>query len=562
MENEFLSKVEDNAAVRAWSERLKSERGDNLAKGYISELQDFTRVNVVQNELQELRDIWASWDEGIKQLFYQSYGDISYLLDIRVDKHLFRVMVQFWNSAYKCFTFGEVDLVPTIEEYTTLLKCPKIQVRKTYARVFSSQTFVKKLMSISGMSEPWVTARIQQKGDNKCIPWENLRDLILTHLDERKRVDIFTLSIYGLVIFPKALRHVDEVVIDLFERLEKEITSILTILAETSRSLSSCRKTGDGRFIGCAFLLIVWFHWHFWKVDKVSYRVFSEEDISEEKWMKILQNLKEGDIEWRAYWMVLDEIMYRCGNFDWVPLLGIWGATGYTPLLALRQYKSRQFVPTTYRLAQSEFSFKGAHYKKKVRELSDAWKQTCWMKRLAVVSMVTPEYEGWFKKRVNDNIPRPSSENARPMGEQLQVAPSEFEIIRQDFEKKSSKIRKKIEQLEEGKMHLRLDADVQRSGAEKWRKGKTKAEEDLDSLKTDYKKLRLSMRTAGLGKTSEQWRHEIREEKANTDWLERKFREAQARNKDLEKSLSESKNERCELRARVEELEKSLYQWN
>ncbi|XP_017613722.1 uncharacterized protein LOC108458838 [Gossypium arboreum] len=376
MENEFLSKVKDNASVRAWSERLQSERGDSLAEGYISELQDFTRVNVAQNELQELRDIWASWDEGTKQLFYQSYGDISYLLDIRVDKHLFQVIVQFWNSAYKCFTFGEVDLVPTIEEYTTLLRCPKIQVRKTYARVFNSQAVVKKLMSISGMNEPWVATRIQQKEDSKY---------------ERKRVDIFALSIYGLVIFLKALSNVDKAVIDLFDRLDKGITPVPAILAETFRFLSSCRKTGEGRFIECAQLLMVWFHGHFWKVDKVSYRVFSEgysllkeettiqrrEDISEEKWIDILQNLKEGDIEWRAYWMVPDEIMYRCGNFDWVPLLGIWRATGYTPLLALRQYKSRQFVPTTYGLAQSEFSFKGAHYKKRVQDLSDAWKQTC-----------------------------------------------------------------------------------------------------------------------------------------------------------------------------------------
>ncbi|KAG8471869.1 hypothetical protein CXB51_036919 [Gossypium anomalum] len=560
MENEFLCKVEDNAAVRAWSEKLQSEKGDSLAEGYVSELQGFTRINVAQNELQELRDVWASWDEGTKQLFYQNYGDISYLLDIRVDKHLFRGMVQFWNSAYKCFTFGEVDLVPTMEEYTALLRCPRVQVRKAYARVFNSQTFVKKLISISGMSEPWVTARIQQKGDSKY---------------ERKRVDILALSIYGLVIFPKALRHVDESVIDLFERLEKGITPVPAILAETFRSLSTCRKTGEGRFIGCAQLLMVWFHGHFWKVDKISYRVFSEnysplkeeaaiqrrEDISEEKWMEILQNLKEGDIEWRAYWMVPDEIMYRCGNFDWVPLLEIWGATGYTPLLALRQYKSRQFVPTTHGLAQCEFSFKGAHYKKKVRELSDAWKQTRWMKRLAVGAMITPEYDRWFKKRVNDNVPRSSLENTRPIMEQLQIAPSELEIIKQDFEKKSSELEKKIEQLEEEKMHLKLDADVQRSEAEKWRKGKTKAEEDLDSLKTDYKKLRVSMRTAGLGKTSEQWRHEIREEKTKADRWKKKFQKAQARNEDLEKSLSENRNEQGELRARVVELEKSLYQY-
>ncbi|MFQ6651894.1 hypothetical protein Gotur_024032 [Gossypium turneri] len=49
--------------------------------------------------------------------------------------------------------------------------------------------------------------------------------------------------------------------------------------------------------------------------------------------MAILQNLQEEDIEWRAPWLLPDEILYRCGNFDWVPLLGIWGAVGYVPLL-------------------------------------------------------------------------------------------------------------------------------------------------------------------------------------------------------------------------------------
>ncbi|KAK5771732.1 hypothetical protein PVK06_047974 [Gossypium arboreum] len=330
MENEFLDKVKDNAAVRACSEKLQSEKGDSLVEGYTSGLWSFTRINVTQNDLQELRDIWAHWNEGTKQLFYQNYGDISYLFDVEVDKHLFRAMAHFWNSVYSCFTFGEVDLVPTVEEYTTLLRCPKIQVNKAYSKVFNGLTFAKKLMSITGMSKPWVTARIQQKRDGKCIPWENLRDLVLVHPDKRKRVDIFILSIYGLVIFPRALRHVDEAVTDLFNRLDKRITSVLAILDKTFRSLSMRQKAGKGRFIGCAQLLLVWFHRHFSKVNKVSYRVFSEsysplkeeaamqrrDDILEEKWMEILQNLKEEDTEWRAFWMVLAEILYRCGKFD------------------------------------------------------------------------------------------------------------------------------------------------------------------------------------------------------------------------------------------------------
>ncbi|MBA0878090.1 hypothetical protein Goshw_026412 [Gossypium schwendimanii] len=124
-------------------------------------------------------------------------------------------------------------------------------------------------MNITGISEQWVVACIKQKRDSKCIHWKNLKDIILAHPDTKKRVDVFALGIYGLVVFPKALGHVDE-------------------------------------------------------VDKVSYLVFSEnyfplkeivatlrrDDISEEKWMVILQNLCEENVEWKAQWLLPDEILY------------------------------------------------------------------------------------------------------------------------------------------------------------------------------------------------------------------------------------------------------------
>ncbi|MBA0700554.1 hypothetical protein Goari_020507 [Gossypium aridum] len=97
-------------------------------------------------------------------------------------------------------------------------------------------------MHITGMSEHWVATRIKQKGDSKCIPWKSLKDLILAHLDTKKRVDVFPLSIYGLVVFPKALGHVDEVVTDLFDQLDKRVTPVPMILAETFRSLNAARK--------------------------------------------------------------------------------------------------------------------------------------------------------------------------------------------------------------------------------------------------------------------------------------------------------------------------------
>ncbi|MFQ6656186.1 hypothetical protein Gotur_026400 [Gossypium turneri] len=63
---------------------------------------------------------------------------------------------------------------------------------------------------------------------------------ILAHPNTKKKVDVFTLSIYGLVIFPKAFGHIDEAVTDLFNQLDRGITPVPAILAKTFRSLSAC----------------------------------------------------------------------------------------------------------------------------------------------------------------------------------------------------------------------------------------------------------------------------------------------------------------------------------
>ncbi|MFQ6666784.1 hypothetical protein Gotur_033021, partial [Gossypium turneri] len=249
---------------------------------------------------------------------------------MKVDKRLFRALAQFWNLAYSCFTFGKVDLVPTIEEYTALLRCSKVQVDRVYSKA----------------------------------------DLILAHPDAKKKVDVFALSIYGLIVFPKILGHIDEAVTDLFDRLDKRVTPVPVILAETFRSLNACRRTGE--------------------VFSESYSPLKEivatsrrDDITEEKWMAIFQNLQKENIEWRAPWLLPDEILYR----------------------------SRQFVPATQGLAECEFSYKDDGYKRKAREMANAWNQTRRMKRLA---------------------------------EHLRVVPSELEIIKQDFERRNAELEKKI----------------------------------------------------------------------------------------------------------------------
>ncbi|MBA0717201.1 hypothetical protein Golax_005038 [Gossypium laxum] len=364
MEKRFLNKVKDNTTIQIWSERTQQEKSDSLMEGYMSELWDFTCIIVTQNNLQKLKEIWDQWDDETKLLFYREYGDLPYLLNVKVNKHLFQDLAYYWNLAYNYFTFGK--------------------------------------------------PRLNKKGDSKCINWKSLRDLILAHSNTRKRFDAFALSIYELVIFLKALGHIDDAILDLFDRLDKRATPVPAILAETFRSLSACRRVGEGRFIRCAQLLLAWFHSHFWKIENIFYRVFSEDylplkefvatlrrdNIFEEKWMAILRSLQDEDVELRAPWMVPNKILYKCRDFDW-------------------------------------------------------------------------------GKRINDNIHSSTHENTRPIEEHLQVIPFELDIVKQDFEKRSSGLGKKIEKLEEEKNNLELDVDFQNLEAKKMRKEKNKAEEDL-----------------------------------------------------------------------------------
>ncbi|KAG8483216.1 hypothetical protein CXB51_022112 [Gossypium anomalum] len=341
MRNEYLNKVEDNAYVCTWSEKTQLEKGDSVTEGYTPELWDFTRVNLT---------------------------DLPYLLDVKVDRHLFRAMVQFWNLSYSFFTFGDVDLVPTLEEYTTLFCCPRIQSHKVYVRPASLPAFTKKLVMITGMSEQWAN------------------------------------------------------------------TPVPAILAETIRSLNGCRRAGEGRFIGCAQLLLE-------TVDRPR-----RDDISEERWLDILQNLREEDVIWKAPWL----------------------------------YRARQFIPATQGLAQSDLSYKGDHYKKRMREIFEAWKKPFCMKILTKGSTSTLKYKGWFSRRINDNVPRPTLGVARSLEKRLRVIPSD-------------------------------------------REGEKEKEEDRDDLKTHYKKAQVTLKRVRLGRSSEQWQHKIQDERAKAEYWQKRI---------------------------------------
>ncbi|KAK5825108.1 hypothetical protein PVK06_019912 [Gossypium arboreum] len=154
-------------------------------------------------------------------------------------------------------------MTPTIEEYVALLCVDNVQFNKIYVKEPKPMTFKKKLVRLTGMTDMWAEKQIKKKNKVSCVPWFSLRDLVQNHPDIMKRMDLFALAIYGLIVFPKILGHVEVAVVDFFKRLKKGINPVPAILAETFRSLSGCRRKGEGRFIGCTQLLNVWILSHF-----------------------------------------------------------------------------------------------------------------------------------------------------------------------------------------------------------------------------------------------------------------------------------------------------------
>ena len=63
-------------------------------------------------------------------------------------------------------------------------------------------------------------------------------------------------------------------------------------------------------------------------------------------------------------------MLYGCEDKFWVPLVGLWGAISYTPLVVLRQYGSEQFIPATHGLNHLVFEYGSSGYANQLIELS------------------------------------------------------------------------------------------------------------------------------------------------------------------------------------------------
>ncbi|KAL4324085.1 hypothetical protein GQ457_11G025790 [Hibiscus cannabinus] len=180
-----------------------------------------------------------------------------------------------------------------------------------------------------------------------------------------------------------------------------------------------------------------------------------------------------------------ESIIYKCEGFDWVLLLGIWGASDYALLLVSLQYRSRQFISATRGLDTCEFAYGSRDCRKSVSLMMHAWDHIYQMEPFDEKPRVVPEYRLWRKGKLGDSVPSANIDCNVPIEEYLQVNPSEMEMARKDFERKYFEMERQISGLENERNQLQFEVESQEREMERLRKGKNKADEDLSGLQHD-----------------------------------------------------------------------------
>uniref|UniRef100_A0A2N9GWT1 Aminotransferase-like plant mobile domain-containing protein n=1 Tax=Fagus sylvatica TaxID=28930 RepID=A0A2N9GWT1_FAGSY len=237
-----------------------------------------------------------------------------------------RLLLPFGDPTHCCFSIGEVDLVPTLEEYAGLLQLdspfsetPVIPIQSPR----SNRVLEKYLGLTSAVLRPeiiqpektWRKANISldllmKYFSRSDFPVELARDFIAGKKGWKK---------FRIIAFQ--------------DRLCRSI--IPAILCEAVQSLSYYRKRGEGTP-----------HYFERHTVRQTFNAALPFTGNSRDWALYLLDLPLSEWSWKVTWgPAMWKPWTHCALFDGVPLPGVWGCTGYYPSLALRQFGGVQYPP-------------------------------------------------------------------------------------------------------------------------------------------------------------------------------------------------------------------------
>uniref|UniRef100_A0A2N9FYH5 DUF7745 domain-containing protein n=1 Tax=Fagus sylvatica TaxID=28930 RepID=A0A2N9FYH5_FAGSY len=296
--------------------------------------------------VERMRHWWTLLGEDDHADIVGFFGKFPPFMRLQVDRGLLEALASFWDPTHCCFSIGEVDLIPTMEEYAKLLQLdspfsetPVIPIQgprsnRCLEKYLGLTTAVLR-PEIARPEATWRKANISldlltKYFSRSAFPARLARDFIAGKKEWKKfRINAFKIAFAGIFLFPTSAGRIDLGVIPIVFSEGRSI--IPAILCETVRSLSYCRRQGEG-------------------VPDVLHAAPSALHFpftgNSRAWALYLLDLPLSGWAWKVTWGPASWMPWtHCALFDGVPLPGVWGCTGYYPSLALRQFSGVQYPP-------------------------------------------------------------------------------------------------------------------------------------------------------------------------------------------------------------------------
>ncbi|KAL5133851.1 hypothetical protein HKD37_03G007114 [Glycine soja] len=341
----------------------------------------FYQVKVKSLDTTSIKELGRLMEPLQMQAFRKTYGKILELTIAEVSIEAIVSLTQYYDQPLRCFTFGDFQLVPTIEEFEEILGCP-LGGRKPY---LSSGC----LPSLSRIA---IVVKDSARGLDRIKQTRNgIAGLPQKYLEDKARgmanqgdwvpfMDVLALLIFGVVLFPNVDGLVDLAAIDAFLAYHHSKESpVVAVLADLFDTFDRRCEKSSARIICCLPALCVWLVSHLFQQDtRHPCPLLSHRSCTEKRridWDQLLAGIGGRTISWFPRWKEGKEgVLFSCGGYPNIPLVGTRGCINYNPTLAIRQlgYPMRG-APTEESMSPFLVRDLGAQGSETIQRIHKAW---------------------------------------------------------------------------------------------------------------------------------------------------------------------------------------------
>ncbi|XP_009614920.1 uncharacterized protein [Nicotiana tomentosiformis] len=350
--------------------------------------QNIPKISMVKGAPHKMKQWWKNIRREHRDEVRTHLGELTTLMNIRTDKVLTRLLIEFWDPTKVVFKFADFELVPTLEEVTSFTELP-FNVRKPVLPVtmagyrFFDALGLTNSRSLRSIEDGWVSLdqMFDRFGHRESYEWYSGEFQFDQVTWKSLRPNTFAMELLGLLVFPQRRGRINinllPVVLKTFHG-NLQATLVPMVLAEMLRALSAYAR-GYDNFKGYNLLLQIWATEHFFQ------------------WEATIDHFV--GVSGRA--------ILRTSQRYFIELIGLEGIQPYSPLQVLRQFGMIQDVPLWTRTTLYEDDYNGQIPIPRIRKLQEEWNDLVTM-HMGQNSWCTPEYYVWINEE--EELARPSRE--------------------------------------------------------------------------------------------------------------------------------------------------------